>query len=411
MSLLIKALQKAEQGKSATVEDVAAQAPATSSKGEFELAPRHEDLSAELKAESGFDVADAHASAKTLKQRQATASAVLRAQQHDTPAMPRVFWIAAGGVLVLLLLGFGFYRYLKSMEQPELVVAHRPDAIQPPAPQVAVAQKQEAAPSEPVSEPSVTKPETESAPVSSKSISAEDHIYGQPLAPQPSMVVTAGSQIPKNATSMDKTEGVKVTKSRVPVAVMNEQVSLGYQAYMAGDDVSAARSYHQALQGEPGNVDAILGLAAVAARQNKTEEAASLYARALEIDPRNALAQSGLITLTSQSDPVEAESRLKSLSAQQPNAAFLKAALGNLYADQGQWPAAQQAYFDAFHLESGNPEYAFNLAVSLDQMGKPELALNYYQQTLELQARKGTASVDKVQLETRIAQIKQAINQ
>jgi tetratricopeptide (TPR) repeat protein len=202
---------------------------------------------------------------------------------------------------------------------------------------------------------------------------------------------------------------VKVTRNRQPVASVNDQVLSGYQAYMAGDDAAAARYYRQAAQAEPRNVDAFLGLAAVAARQGKADEAATHYSRVLELEPRNISAQTGLIGLMGQLDPVASESRIKSLLAQQPEAAFLHAALGNLYADQGQWPSAQQAYFQAYHFDPANAEYAFNLAVSLDQMGKPDLALTHYQRALELQAKHGGA-LDKAQLEARITQLRQSSN-
>ena len=55
-----------------------------------------------------------------------------------------------------------------------------------------------------------------------------------------------------------------------------------------------------------------------------------------------------------------------------------------MYADQGNWPAAQTAYFQAHHLARANPDYAFNLAVSLEHLSQPKLALNFYQQALEL---------------------------
>jgi uncharacterized protein HemY len=88
--------------------------------------------------------------------------------------------------------------------------------------------------------------------------------------------------------------------------------------------------------------------------------------------------------------------------AKNPNDANLHVALGNLYAEQNQWPAAQQAYFDAYSL-NGSADNAFNLAVSLDQMGKPKLALPYYQRALAQAS--STSGIDKAALEARIAAI------
>jgi cytochrome c-type biogenesis protein CcmH/NrfG len=49
-------------------------------------------------------------------------------------------------------------------------------------------------------------------------------------------------------------------------------------------------------------------------------------------------------------------------------------ALGNLYAQQGRWPDAQQAYFRAYGAAPDNPDYAYNLAVGLDRLNQPKLA-------------------------------------
>lgn len=88
--------------------------------------------------------------------------------------------------------------------------------------------------------------------------------------------------------------------------------------------------------------------------------------------------------------------------AKQPDDANLHVALGNLYAEQNQWPAAQQAYFEAYSLNK-TTDNAYNLAVSLDQMGKPKLALPYYIRALEQATDAG--NIDKAALQARISAI------
>jgi TolA-binding protein len=67
-------------------------------------------------------------------------------------------------------------------------------------------------------------------------------------------------------------------------------------------------------------------------------------------------------------------------------------ALGNFYASQSRWTDAQQNYFNALSLAKAasatgalvSPDYAFNLAVSLDRLNQPKPASTYYQEALTL---------------------------
>lgn len=215
----------------------------------------------------------------------------------------------------------------------------------------------------------------------------------------------------KPAVPANEEKAVKVTRNRNSASAVNSNVMAGYQAFLAGDDAAAKRWYRQAVQSDPRNIDALLGLGAVAAREDNADQAGTYFMQVLELEPRNATAQAGMINLTGQSDPQTSETRLKSMLAQQPEAAFLHAALGNLYAEQNQWPSAQQAYFQAYRYDADNPEYAFNLAVSLDQMGKAAPAAQHYERALELMARQGAAGLDRNQIESRIAQLRQTTAQ
>jgi uncharacterized protein HemY len=179
-------------------------------------------------------------------------------------------------------------------------------------------------------------------------------------------------------------------------------LAAAYQAFVRGEDATAQQQYRQVLQRDVRNIDALLGMAAIAQRQGREADAFGWYQKVLEIEPRNTIAQTALINAQTSSDGVASESRIKSLLAQQPEAANLHAALGNLYANQNQWPAAHEAYFNASRYAPNNADYAFNLAVSLEQLGKPNLALIQYQRALELVNQSGAASPDKAQIAARI---------
>jgi tetratricopeptide (TPR) repeat protein len=90
--------------------------------------------------------------------------------------------------------------------------------------------------------------------------------------------------------------------------------------------------------------------------------------------------------------------------AAQPDAGFLQFALGNQYAAQGRWAEAQQAYFQAYASDPEHPDFAYNLAISLDRMHQTKLALEYYRRALAL-AETHPVSFDKVQVSNRVSQL------
>ncbi|MFH0935196.1 MAG: hypothetical protein V1879_08325, partial [Pseudomonadota bacterium] len=90
--------------------------------------------------------------------------------------------------------------------------------------------------------------------------------------------------------------------------------------------------------------------------------------------------------------------------AMQPEATFLYFTLGNQYAAQQRWAEAQQAYFKAYTGDSEHPDFAYNLAVSLDQLHQGRSALEYYRRALAL-AQNRPVSFDKAQVEKRVSQL------
>ncbi|MGB4812645.1 MAG: tetratricopeptide repeat protein [Methylophilaceae bacterium] len=175
-----------------------------------------------------------------------------------------------------------------------------------------------------------------------------------------------------------------------------------YQAYNRGDDANAQRQYRQVLQHDVRNVDALLGMAAIAQRQGRDADAAGWYQKVLEVEPQNSIAQSAIVSSKANAEVSGGESSIKSMLAQQPEAAYLHAALGNIYAEQNQWASAQTAYFDASRFAPSNADYVFNLAVSLEQLGKPRLAIAQYKRALALLNQSDGTSPDRFIVEARI---------
>jgi len=198
--------------------------------------------------------------------------------------------------------------------------------------------------------------------------------------------------------------GISVSRQPATLVPVDPLLMQAYEALQQGNLVQARDLYQQVLLAEPRSVDALLGLGAIAWKEGRIEETGQRYQRVLELEPRNPYAQAGLIAIIGGADPQASESRLRQLIAREPSA-FLYFTLGNLYADQGQWPGAQQAYFQAFQLQPDNPDYAFNLAVGLEHIGQIRPALDYYRKALDLSFRKGRANFDQNLAIERVGQL------
>lgn len=178
-------------------------------------------------------------------------------------------------------------------------------------------------------------------------------------------------------------------------------VNDAYQAYRQGRYDTANALYGAVLAENPDHRDALLGMAAIALRTGQTDRGYNYYTRVLRLNPSDRVAQTALIGLQTQTDPVASESRIRLLLEETPDAPYLHFTLGNLFASQSRWPDAQQAYFDAFRLDSSNADYAVNLAVSLDRLGQPRAARDYYRRALEL-ADAGNVNFDTAQISLRL---------
>ena len=251
------------------------------------------------------------------------------------------------------------------------------------------------------------------------------HVGKHFIAQAPIQPTTQASLLNASTLMVTPSVAITLTKHKLEHSI-NQTLQKAYQAYMVGDDVVAEQYYKKVLQNESRNIDAWLGLAVIAQRQNRIDESIRCYNKVLALEPNNAIAMSNLLnrhflepqalgvdgdaseaTKNSASDgglenSVAIESRLKILIALQPQNANLQAALGDVYADKNQWDLAQQAYFEAYRLVPNNADYSFNLAASLDQMGQEKLALTYYKQALNLLKRLNFKAKQNSQLDENV---------
>lgn len=431
MSLLIKALEQAAESKNAG--------------DKFELS-----LEPVITSDATLQDANAKPKLSTLpSDSQQAASTVFSAKTkpHSKPANNLALFAFATLILLIAAIGY-FYWYWQSLSAPELIVA-RPLVVQPLS-QVAEAKNTDqvsanlntqsaTAETSGSGSPEQMQTKIESSMGESKvgALLQSEHTPAleavspaakqkkqNPITVKPltenneRMLALAASNSkplvfgePIALSDDDKLDGSASRKVKViqnqPTASINPKLIEAYHAYNKGDDAQAQQAYREVLKGDVRNTDALLGMATIAARQGRDDDALGWYRKVLEVEPRNQLAQAGMVALQQEDDPVSAETRLKNLITQHPDSASLHASLGDLYASQNQWASAQQAYFQAYHFESNNAQHVFNLAVSLDRMSKPNLALPYYKRALELVTAGGATNIDRMKLESRISQLTQ----
>ena len=224
------------------------------------------------------------------------------------------------------------------------------------------------------------------------------------VASEKAIVSLADPPVETVVIRTNEATGISVSRQPATLVPVDPILMQAYEALQQGDLALARNLYQQVLLAEPRSIDALLGLGAIAWKEGRIEETGQRYQRVLELEPRNPYAQAGLIAIIGGADPQASESRLRQLIAREPSA-FLYFTLGNLYADQGQWPGAQQAYFQAYQLQPDNPDYAFNLAVGLEHIGQFRPALDYYRKALDLSFRKGRANFDQNLAIERVGQL------
>ena len=155
-----------------------------------------------------------------------------------------------------------------------------------------------------------------------------------------------------------------------------------YAAYRAGNDELAMQRYSQVLEVDPNNRNALLARAAIHVQNANVDAAIADYQTLLLANPKDSIAMSSLLGVASLS-PQETETRLKLMLQEEPDSPYLNFALANAFGAQGRWQEAQSHYFEALKNNPDDPNYAYNLAVSLEHISQPRTAITYYQRALE----------------------------
>jgi len=319
----------------------------------------------------------------------------------------RPFYLTLGA---LALVGLSYAGYVWWQMRPKYAIPPELQArpVATPAPPV-VASAPAATPSQPETAPAPPAPQAAVPAPARTAVPVIPPI--QPVRPprprsQPASgtLGSASSAVRPESASPRAGEVLAPIAINAPTLAIDPLVEQAYQAFQRNELAAARDGYQRALARDPTNRDALLGLAAIDVRSGQLNSAEARYLRLLEIDPRDSHAVASLISLRGQLDPVASESRLKTLIAIQPETALLHFSLGNQYAQQSRWSEAQAAYFKAHSVDPENADYAFNLAVSLDQLHQGKLALEFYQRALALSDRRA-ASFDPARARLRVQEL------
>ncbi|MDT8281990.1 MAG: tetratricopeptide repeat protein [Gammaproteobacteria bacterium] len=165
---------------------------------------------------------------------------------------------------------------------------------------------------------------------------------------------------------------------------IGEKLDAAWLAYENGQYDASEKLYMEVLGREKNNRDALLGLGAIAIHKKEPATARKHYLALLKLDPRDPIASAAIASLHSDKTSIATDEKyLLSMQEKNPDDAHLNFALGNIYAQKGEWKSAQQSYFIAWQQDNENADYVFNLAISMDQLGKRQQALKFYTESLQ----------------------------
>ena len=219
---------------------------------------------------------------------------------------------------------------------------------------------------------------------------------------QPSNKVAIDSEAPK--LDEPPNQQLQITTSNT-ISDKDQWLRQAYAAYQLGDDKTALAKYSQVIKVDPSNRNALLARAAIYIQNNNVNAAIRDYQTLLLANPKDSLAMASLMAVANYS-PEVAESQLKIMIRDEPDSPYLNFALANVFGAQNRWIEAQGLYFTALENNPNDPNYAYNLAVSLEHIEKPKVAIAYYERALD-NINKGLATFNRDVVDQRLEQLKQ----
>ena len=167
------------------------------------------------------------------------------------------------------------------------------------------------------------------------------------------------------------------TPDKVNADVFNQAAQL-YEN--KGDPAAAIGQYEKALESEPNNLKAMLGIARLYDRQEDFSSATAMYLRALEAHPNHAIVLNDLgLCYARQRNLDSSVEALRGAVEADPESQLYRNNLATVLIERGQYDEALE-HFAAAHGPAGAH---FNLGYLLAQKGEQELAAFNLQRALE----------------------------
>ena len=157
---------------------------------------------------------------------------------------------------------------------------------------------------------------------------------------------------------------------------------------------AARQDFNAAREVAPNNSDAFVNLAAVAAAENKADEAIGYYEQALAVSPADTGALNGLITIYGrQKELGKAHSRIDQVLSSYPNNATLHFLKATIYASEGNAQNAENELRKTIELDSNYlPAYSALGALFINTQ-QQDRAIAEYSKIIQLQPENPTAYI------------------
>lgn len=200
------------------------------------------------------------------------------------------------------------------------------------------------------------------------------------------------------ASAQSETMGMKIAVKHSPINI-NYELEKAYNALISGHPQAAIEIYRTVLSNDPGNRDALFGLATTYHRAGQIDMARPLYGKLLSLDPQHRDALNNFLVLLADEAPQEAITEMEKLEEKHPTFSPIPAQLAVIYQKQGQTDKASDKMFKAVALAPENLTYRYNLAILLDKQNKSEEAVKLYRQLVEAHMRGETipGNIQKIQ--------------